>query len=168
MPRNHKNRYLSLLIPIIIILLAASCQKDNQLPEPMQMETSLHEESITASPTNTSLPSPEPTEASSHTNTPEPTATPSHTNTLVPTIEPTMASFATEPLTLVTEDGVILAGHLTLPEPETDKQIGLILAHEVDSNHHVWDAMVSDFASMGFTVLAFDFRGHGESSGGKD
>jgi pimeloyl-ACP methyl ester carboxylesterase len=72
------------------------------------------------------------------------------------------------PITLETEDGLELVGFVFQPEVADDKHIGLLLAHENGSNYHSWDPLVETFTKMGFTVLAFDFRGFGGSDGRSD
>lgn len=64
-----------------------------------------------------------------------------------------------------TSDGLELAGLLTYPEEALDKQIALVLGHENNTNLHSWDQLIQDLTDLGFTVLAFDFRGYGESEG---
>jgi pimeloyl-ACP methyl ester carboxylesterase len=143
---------LKILILCVVGMLVGGCLSEVSPTRLPQAETGK------PLPTATNSPTPTPTK------TPEPTATQVPT----PTPEPTIAPFAPGSLTLLTEDGIVLAGYITLPEAEVDKHVALILAHERDSNYHAWDELVSDFVQMGYTVLAFDFRGHGESSGTAD
>jgi pimeloyl-ACP methyl ester carboxylesterase len=72
------------------------------------------------------------------------------------------------PLSLKTVDGVQLSGELTMPDEALDNHFTLLLAHEHGSNRQSWRPLMEDFMQMGFTVLSFDFRGHGESGGSAD
>ena len=96
---------------------------------------------------------------------PEPTSPPVPTNTIAPT--PTIVPAIHGPITLITPDGYKLTGFLSLPDEANDMHIGLVLGHEFGSSYHSWDPFLEEFTQMGYTVLAFDFRGHGESEGGQ-
>jgi alpha/beta superfamily hydrolase len=47
-------------------------------------------------------------------------------------------------------------------------QIGVVLAHMLNSSQDAWTPLVSSLVDQGFHVLTFDFRGHGLSSGNRD
>lgn len=44
---------------------------------------------------------------------------------------------------------------------------GIILLHQCNMDRHAWDGLANDLATAGFHVLTFDFRGFGESGGGR-
>jgi dienelactone hydrolase len=43
----------------------------------------------------------------------------------------------------------------------------MILLHQCNMDRHAWDGLANDLAAAGFHVLTFDFRGFGESGGGR-
>jgi len=60
-----------------------------------------------------------------------------------------------------TEDGFTLVGDLRPGAPEAPS---VILLHMYSSNRGAWAPLVPKLRDAGFTVLAFDQRGHGEST----
>jgi dienelactone hydrolase len=61
-------------------------------------------------------------------------------------------------------DGVNLKGTYTSPGRPGP---AILLLHQCNMDRHAWDGLASDLANAGFHVLTFDFRGYGESGGGK-
>jgi len=47
-------------------------------------------------------------------------------------------------------------------------QVGVVLAHMLNSSQSAWSPLVTDLLDEGLHVLTFDFRGHGLSSGNRD
>ena len=43
----------------------------------------------------------------------------------------------------------------------------MILLHQCNMDRHAWDGLAQDLASAGFHVLTVDFRGYGDSGGGR-
>jgi dienelactone hydrolase len=43
----------------------------------------------------------------------------------------------------------------------------MLLLHQCNMDRHAWDGLAEDLAGNGFNVLTIDFRGFGESGGGK-
>src|SRR5215472_14566626 len=43
----------------------------------------------------------------------------------------------------------------------------ILLLHQCNMDRHAWDGLAQDLANAGFHVLTFDFRGFGESGGGR-
>ena len=43
----------------------------------------------------------------------------------------------------------------------------MILLHQCNMDRHAWDGLAKDLAEAGFHVLTVDFRGYGESGGGR-
>ena len=70
---------------------------------------------------------------------------------------------ASRNVTFRTDDGVTLAG--TWYEPSARAGPAVILVHMLHRSRRDWDALASRLASEGIGALAFDLRGHGESSG---
>jgi len=60
-----------------------------------------------------------------------------------------------------TQDGWLIYGHLY---GKGDR--GVVLAHGGRLNKESWEKQARALAKAGFGVLAFDFRGHGQSKGG--
>ena len=44
---------------------------------------------------------------------------------------------------------------------------GMILLHQCNMDRHAWDGLAQDLARAGFHVVTVDFRGYGESGGGR-
>ena len=70
---------------------------------------------------------------------------------------------ASRNVTFRTDDGVTLAG--TWYEPSGRTGPAVILVHMLHRSRRDWDALAIGLASEGIGVLAFDLRGHGESTG---
>ncbi len=66
-------------------------------------------------------------------------------------------------VTFTTEDGVTLEGHLS-----GSGTAGVVLAHMYPADQTSWFTTAERLAQAGYLVLTFDFRGYGESEGGKD
>jgi len=68
---------------------------------------------------------------------------------------------------VVTEDGVLLKGWVIEPAGGVEKDAVLVIMHGYTSCKADPDllAVASAFAKMGYWVVMFDFRGHGESNG---
>jgi pimeloyl-ACP methyl ester carboxylesterase len=70
---------------------------------------------------------------------------------------------AVEFVKLTTEDDRVLSGRLF-----GEGNIGVVLAHAWGTDQNSWGALPKILGNRGFTVLTFDFRGHGWSQGPKD
>jgi dienelactone hydrolase len=90
--------------------------------------------------------------------TPTPTATPPITPT------PTPPTIASQEVHFTTADHIKLAGMLYSKSGTT----AIICSHELNSTKAIWQGTVPWFAARGFMVLAYDFRGNGESEGRRD
>jgi dienelactone hydrolase len=66
-------------------------------------------------------------------------------------------------VTFRTDDGVTLSG--TWYEPSGRTGPAVILIHMLHRTHRDWDALATRLAAEGIGALAFDLRGHGESTG---
>jgi dienelactone hydrolase len=71
---------------------------------------------------------------------------------------------AEERVSIRTEDGVTLAA--TWYEPSSRSGPAVILVHMLNRSRKEWDAVAQRLASEGIGALAFDLRGHGESTAG--
>ncbi|MGH2995448.1 MAG: alpha/beta hydrolase [Gaiellaceae bacterium] len=78
------------------------------------------------------------------------------------TEEPTTETGAEEPATVTfrTSDGVELSGTL-----RGEGSRAVVLAHMAGGSGEDWATVAEELAGGGRTVLAFDFRGHGDSGG---
>ncbi len=66
-------------------------------------------------------------------------------------------------VTFRTDDGVTLAGSWYEPSGRTGPAV--ILVHMFHRTHRDWDSLASRLAAEGIGALAFDLRGHGDSTG---
>ena len=89
-----------------------------------------------------------------------PTSMPERTMTPEPV--PTATSVSAETVTFTTEDNVALSGTLF-----GDGKIAVILAHQgtPGTNQTAWHPFARLLSEHGYAVLAFDFRGVGQSAG---
>ena len=71
---------------------------------------------------------------------------------------------AEQRVSIRTDDGVTLAA--TWYEPSSRPGPAVILVHMLHRSRKEWDAVAQRLASEGIGALAFDLRGHGESSAG--
>ncbi len=67
-----------------------------------------------------------------------------------------------EKITIQTNDGIELSALFW----NNDAFSTVLLMHMMPANKESWITLADKFSSLGFNVLAFDFRGHGESGGG--
>jgi pimeloyl-ACP methyl ester carboxylesterase len=68
-----------------------------------------------------------------------------------------------ELIKITTEDKFVLAGRVF-----GEGEIGVVLAHTYGVDQNSWGDLPKFLSARGFTVLTFDFRGHGWSQGPKD
>ena len=71
---------------------------------------------------------------------------------------------AEQRVSIRTEDGVTIAA--TWYEPPSRPGPAVILVHMLNRSRKEWDAVAQRLASEGIGALAFDLRGHGESTAG--
>ena len=71
---------------------------------------------------------------------------------------------AAQRVSIRTDDGVTLAA--TWYEPSSRPGPAVILVHMLNRSRREWEAVAQRLASEGIGALAFDLRGHGESSAG--
>jgi dienelactone hydrolase len=67
---------------------------------------------------------------------------------------------STQDVSFKTDDGVTIAGTLTLPGSPGP---GIILVHALSRTRNDWNVVASRLADAGFVALAIDLRGHGVS-----
>lgn len=84
-------------------------------------------------------------------------------------VEETQAEriFENEEVTIAGADGLEIRGTLSYSRGFTNEP-GVILLHMLGSNRYAWDEFVSQLLPAGFTVLAIDLRGHGDTGGARD
>jgi dienelactone hydrolase len=72
-----------------------------------------------------------------------------------------------EPLEFQTSDGFVIAASLGVPQEPFSEAVrpAVVFAHEGESDRSEWDAVAKACLSRGWVTLAYDMRGHGESSG---
>jgi pimeloyl-ACP methyl ester carboxylesterase len=62
-------------------------------------------------------------------------------------------------------DGLVLRGHLVYPHGKTGSSYPLaVLAHQYPSTRDSYAPLCADLHALGIATLAFDLRGHGEST----
>ena len=99
----------------------------------------------------------------------QPASTPTATQAITPT--PAVTPTATVPevpshlVNFSTADHIQLTGRLY-----GQGKVAVICSHEFRTSKLIWDAtgMPQRLASLGYAVLAYDFRGYGESQGDRD
>lgn len=72
-----------------------------------------------------------------------------------------------ESVSFTTSDAVKLAGWLIKPVPRRQRSPAIILCHGVGANRSDFTALAAALANRGYFALTFDFRAHGESTGGR-
>ncbi|MFX0063811.1 MAG: alpha/beta hydrolase [Candidatus Hermodarchaeota archaeon] len=79
---------------------------------------------------------------------------------------------STYSLTTQTEDGVTISFNVFEPQPDlyeahngNAKKKAIIIGHGVMANKEIMKSYAIELAAAGFIAVAFDFRGHGQSSG---
>src|SRR5438067_6098763 len=93
-----------------------------------------------------------------------PTPSPAITRTSTPTQTPTLPRVTSIPVHFTTQDHVQLAGQFYGNGGTT----AIICSHEYRGTKDDWSDSAPWFAARGFMVLAYDFRGWGESQGPSD
>ena len=78
--------------------------------------------------------------------------------------EPTPPPEATENISVVISDAVILSAHLF----GSDNDPVVILSHMRPNDQTAWYAFAQELAAHGYAALTFDFRGYGQSTGRED
>lgn len=71
------------------------------------------------------------------------------------------SSAATEPLTFKTRDGLTLSAFFQAPK---SSEPTVIMLHGLGSTKAEWKMLIDRLAPLGWGVLAYDARGHGESA----
>jgi len=76
-----------------------------------------------------------------------------------------LTSYKTEELTILTSDGLNIAGKLKYLESEPGTKPGIVFMHELGVWVNNWKNadVVTNFISQGYACLVIDFRGHGQS-----
>lgn len=79
--------------------------------------------------------------------------------------EPTAVPRPPDPtrVTIPTADGVALAASWR-PLPGVEGAPAVLLVHDFSRDRREWDALVPELTDRGFSTLAIDLRGHGEST----
>jgi len=92
-----------------------------------------------------------------------PTSTPVvlNTPTSTPNIDKTTTTMIEEKLSLLTEDGVKIAG---IYHKVKDSKIAVLLLHMMPATKESWNDFAKKLNEAGFSTLTIDLRGHGEST----
>lgn len=69
-----------------------------------------------------------------------------------------------EQVNLTTADGINIVGSYVV-SPNQGKTVVLLL-HQLRRDKSIWNTLVQKLGARGFSSLAIDFRGHGQSGGG--
>ena len=70
---------------------------------------------------------------------------------------------ATTDMSLVTPDGFVLKGTLTIPANPGRRPV-VLLAHEYQADRSGWQVLADNLNARGIATLALDLRGHGQST----
>lgn len=73
---------------------------------------------------------------------------------------PVLPPAASGPVTLTNADGIALSGTIS-----GSGSTGVILAHMYGGSQSDWQPLAGDLTAAGYTLLAFDFRGFGQTGG---
>ena len=154
--------FISTGLLIVLMLLAACQQATPTASEPAAAPAATESATNTpvpteAAPTATPTPAP-PTETA----TPEPTQPPA---TPTPTATVELKKEVTD-VDLATSDGVSIKG--TYYRPAATDAPGVVLLHMLGRKRGDWDAFARQLQDAGYSVLAIDLRGHGESGGKRE
>ena len=63
-----------------------------------------------------------------------------------------------------TSDGFEIVGSWFTSSHQSGKQPAVILVHMFDRDHQQWLPLIPDLVTLGYHVLAYDIRGHGQST----
>lgn len=69
-----------------------------------------------------------------------------------------------EQIDLKTADGINISGSWVASENPSNTVV--LLIHQLRKDKSIWDSLVQKLAASGFSSLAIDLRGHGQSGGG--
>jgi fermentation-respiration switch protein FrsA (DUF1100 family) len=72
-----------------------------------------------------------------------------------------------EDVSFTSEDGIVLRGWLVKPAQSSRKAPAIVICHGVGANKSDFTGLAVSLSHRGYVVLLFDFRAHGESSGGR-
>ena len=67
------------------------------------------------------------------------------------------------PVSFTTQDGVLLSGHLF-----GEGDVGVVLSHMKPADQESWWSFAQVLQDRGYTALAYDFRGYGDSDGERE
>lgn len=70
-----------------------------------------------------------------------------------------------EEIKLTTVDGVNISASLV--QSQTPKNTVVLLIHQLRKDKSIWNVLVQKLSAAGYSSLAIDLRGHGQSGGGK-
>src|SRR3989344_4488264 len=70
-----------------------------------------------------------------------------------------------EEVQLTTSDEVNISGTYQ-PSTKASKRI-VILLHQLQKDRTIWNGLIGKLSDSGYSSFAIDFRGHGQSGGGK-
>ena len=69
-----------------------------------------------------------------------------------------------EQIDLKTADGINISGSYVASANPSN--VVVLLIHQLRKDKSIWDSLVQKLAASGFSSLAIDLRGHGQSGGG--
>jgi len=163
-PLGSMNRYMISIMVLTTLLITTGC-KPSLAPSEIQPLTPTASKTIPPPSTVTITPHPTATVRPPTTETTIPTQTTLPTKTLAPTATSTSLPEGVEMVQIKTKDNLQLVGCLHKPTGGSQNGTAVLLAHEHNASHLYWEPIANLLAEAGFTVLNFDFRGHGSSPG---
>jgi dienelactone hydrolase len=140
---------------VCVVIISSSCLVPTAVP------------TSTAQPPGKETPHPTTTLVPSLTFLPTSTSAPTSTLTATPApaLTPTPWSLVEDGVSVQAVDGVQLVGTFYAPQEPPPPWPGVILLHMVYGSRHDWQEFTARLTDAGYSVLALDMRGHGDSGG---
>jgi dienelactone hydrolase len=73
------------------------------------------------------------------------------------------ANLSIKDVAIQTSDEITVKATLGIPDSTKKKTPAVILIHQAGSGRHEWDEFFQKLLNKGYTAIAYDIRGHGES-----
>jgi alpha/beta superfamily hydrolase len=149
---------------LALALVAAACgDSASESTAPAPVETTAATQPPVTQPPATQAPVTQPPATAAPTTEPATTTTATSAVTTTSIVESSIPVIETRDVTFPTADGLTLEGTAFGNGPEY-----VVLAHMLPADKTHWFGFAKDAAAAGFTALAFNFRGYGDSDGPRE